>query len=101
MSDARQSTVEIGEPIIDQETEERICRERVVPVTGGLPYATDLAKASKAIDIWSFGIMLAELFMLRTPFVGKTEGLQLVEYLRGLGPYKDKELKEMMLRVED
>ena len=37
------------------------------------------------IDIFSAGCVLAELFLLEPLFPGKTEGMQLFEYMRVLG----------------
>ena len=41
------------------------------------------------IDIFSAGCILAELFMLEPLFPGKTEGMQLFEYIIILGLHKN------------
>lgn len=44
-----------------------------------------------SIDIWAFGVMFFEFLMKKLPFKGKSEGQQLIEIYRALGPPNEEE----------
>lgn len=49
-----------------------------------------ITKYGTEIDIWSTGCILAELFLLRPLFKGKSEGDQIFEILSILGDFSEK-----------
>ena len=50
------------------------------------------------IDVWSLGVMIFEGATYRTPFNGKTEGLQLLDIYEQLGSPTDEEFKALKKR---
>lgn len=50
------------------------------------------------IDVWSLGIMIYESVLQKTPFNGKSEGLQLLDIFTKLGSPTPKEMKALETR---
>lgn len=50
------------------------------------------------IDVWSLGVMIYESVLQKTPFNGKSEGLQLKDIYSKLGSPNDSEIKALETR---
>lgn len=49
-----------------------------------------LKEYNMTIDVWSYGVILLEMLALNVPWKGKTEGQQLIEYLKTFGSQEAK-----------